>query len=412
MDMLNSNGSWKNELDIRTTLMGINPPLKRSATLRAASGRYSSMLVVNPALVTASNPTGMIVPIGLPLEPLHWSKLKSLISSKGGTDGANTLIVALIMRTGDPICCESERIAELVHRQLDDEKQAGEASTSSTNGSVSRKMEYTMARIDVGQDSTIIKELGIKALPTVVMFHQGAMVYAGPMGGRKVKAMDCTPKPQILLLEPNFRNQIMAEKTLRKIGCDTFLCLSVQAAIERVHQFCNSSEEFGPAVLFDAILVSDDVSSGDITALSKKCEEHTRTNRTIIAIMVNVLGENGSGNLRAVKWKDASTDEVSKVVPAPLCAIAQIAIQKPIKPASITTVLDRRNFVAEDIHMGLTTESLLGKMKAVAADIFLKGPKSHNPNPYVGIRLSAEDVKMQGRDLTNQMKPRFPPPRL
>ena len=59
-------GSWKGEVEVRSALRVLNPPLKRSAVLRSNSGRYSEMMVVNAAAATSNNPTGMVVPLGLP----------------------------------------------------------------------------------------------------------------------------------------------------------------------------------------------------------------------------------------------------------------------------------------------------------------------------------------------------------
>jgi hypothetical protein len=114
--MLTSKGQVKNEIEMRNTIMEINPPLKRSAMLRSASGRYSTALVVNKSMVTASNPTGMVVPMGLPLEKVPWNSFKQELSLNAGVKGP--LITALLMREGDPVCCSYLRIAELVNRDI------------------------------------------------------------------------------------------------------------------------------------------------------------------------------------------------------------------------------------------------------------------------------------------------------
>lgn len=393
---MSSTGGWKTEMAIRSTLMELNPPLKRSNTLRAASGRYSSLLVVNPKLVTSNNPTGMVVPIGVPLETIAWKNLKMELDQVGPT--SSEVVVCLVMRTGDPSSCASQRVAEIVNLDLHE----APASFAPKNRSATSQISYRMVKADVGDDSTVVSELGIKSLPSFVMFCGPSMLYAGPVGGRKVKAASSVQKPQILIIEPNFRHQIMAEKTLRKLGCDTFLCLSIHEAVERIRQF-SSTLEGSPSLTFDVVIISDELqASPDLSTLARQLDEVVVSKRTVMCAAVDVLGDRGMHNLKAAKWSaNFCTENVSAVLQLPLASLVQIAIQKPVKAGALEELLTRRTVNAEEVAFGLTPETLKSKMMAAAGNVGSGGSRSGQQHiqKYVGIKLSAEDVRMRGQGL-------------
>lgn len=299
-----------------------------------------------------------------------------------------------------------------------------------------------MIRIDVSEDNDVISDLGIKTLPTFVMFSHGNIAYAGPLGGRKVKAKNNSVKPQILIVEPNAADQIKAEKTLRKMGCDTFLCLSAHEAIDRVQRMClNNTDGDGPSVVFDMVLISEDIQTNDVATLMKRLEDFTKTSRTIVCVMVSVLGTRGSEHLHAVHWEHATTDgNLSAIVNPPLCNATNMAMQKPIKPAAVELMLGRRVIPPDDSNLGLTEKALYRKMVAVQNEIVSNGAKRVQPlsfatrpskgtgtgtvgtemaatgnsstaqqGAYIGICLSAEDVKMRGRQLVASVGKTFTP---
>jgi hypothetical protein len=250
--LMTEKGKWKNEQQVLTSLREMNPPLKRSATLRANSGRYSSSMVVNASLVSADNPTGMVVPLGIPLETVTWSKLKEQNSYEGNGE-KGPLTVALVLRTGDPRGCIIERIAAVVNMELRNQE--------------NDKNDVRMIRIDVGENSDILKDIGIKELPTFLMYLSGKLVYAGPIGGRKVKTSSASSRPQILIIESDFKSQISMEKVLKKFGCDIFMCMTSSEAAERVNQVNNGLNE----TVFDLILISEDLTyQEDYGVLLKK----------------------------------------------------------------------------------------------------------------------------------------------
>jgi hypothetical protein len=120
---MTENGKWKGSVEIRAALEGANPPIKRTFVLHSASGRYSSMIVVNPKAVTPQNPTGMVKTLGLPLPTLKWSTLKEMFSSApAATIPGSPLVVALVMRDGDPSCVIAKGVAEYVNLLYAQEK--------------------------------------------------------------------------------------------------------------------------------------------------------------------------------------------------------------------------------------------------------------------------------------------------
>jgi len=388
-------GTWKGEVEIRTVLREHNPPLKRSGILRANSGRYSTMLVVDKSLVTSDNPTGMTVSSAKPLDVARWKNFKEDVAASKGAPSANApVVVALVLRPGDPACCASEYAAEVLNARMHHEATAS-----------SLKQRFEMFKIDAREDPEILHELGIKHLPIFVMYHGGSMVYAGPIGGKKVKVSTTTASPQILVVEPDIRHQIGIEKTVRKMGCDTFLCLSISEAIERIQHFSAPSSGRTP-IIFDIIFISDQLSTNEISNLSNKISDFTKANRTVLCGLVDVLGENGYKNLHAVKWKDFITDDVTQVLPATLSNFIPIATQKPIKPNAVSKLLEMRVVPAENTNFGLSPESLMAKLNEIIdkiqSNVIVSTNSSHlrDGKPYVGIRLSAEDVRMRGMQLT------------
>jgi len=438
-------GAVKNEIEVRNTLMEMNPPLKRTAMLRAASGRYSSMLVVNKNAVTSANPTGMVVPLGVPLEKVRWSALKEELITQAGVKGP--LVVALVMRAGDPVCCAYQRITELVNRDVlqgVNPTSAAAAALDRTNvnkpvDSVSAQTSgFQMIRLEVSEEPDVMLDLGIKSLPTFVFFSHGNIAYAGPLGGRKVKSKAESIKPQILIVEPNPADQIKSEKTLRKLGCDTFLCLSAAEAIDRVQRMCLGRGDGmdSAKVIFDMVLISENIQTSDVLTLAKRLEDFTKVQRTIICVMVSVLGTKGYEQLHAVPWEHATTErDLNCIVAAPLSNVTTWAMQKPVKANAVELILSRRVVSQQDESLGLTEKALYQKMVSVQNDLVTSGPRRVQPmvfasstraegktqtlgatstaapagTPYIGICMANEDTKMRGRSLVNTLGKTFTP---
>lgn len=407
-DLMGKNGTWKGSLEIRAALEKANPIMKRTFVLKSASGRYSNMIIVDPSAVTPQNPTGMLRTRGKDLGSLSWRDIKSMFATApAAIIPGSPLIVGLIMRDGQPDCCIAKGITELVNLEMNGD--SGDRSSSSSSSSSrapsreqggTRKGPVEFVKIDVSADSSILVELGIKSMPTFVMINSGRLCYAGPIGGRQIH-LRSKANTQVLLIEPTFKDQISMEKTLKKNNCDSFLCLDVFQALERLRLISQSASNGGNEMIFDLVFISEDVSEGDFDALYRKFAGLVKAKRTVIAGLVSVLGEDGKRNLNAVPWTDYTSFEVDKVMTGPISQIASVVIQKPIKVSAIRKLLTLRTVPTEDVNFGLTPDTLKMKIDAVQ-DSLASGSASSfrsGSQPNVGIKLSAEDVKFAGRSL-------------
>lgn len=398
---MTAKGTWKDGQQIMSSLREINPPLKRSAILRANSGRYSSSMVVNTSLVSADNPTGMVIPLGIPLDLISWVKMKDRNQHESRGDNS-VLTVALVTRQGDPKGGVFERVANVVNMEI-----SGSSGTAQDNSK-----NIKMFRIDVGENSGILSELGIKELPTFLMYEGGHLLYAGPVGGRRVKMTSSSCRPQILIIEPNFKEQIVMEKTLQKLNCDTFICLNVVEAVARINQINGAGKS--SEIFVDLVLISSEIRGGDYSVLCKRLAVALAGKRTVICGLVSILGACGRQNLDAVKWSsDYTSTEFLNILDVSLAQITQIAMQKPIKQSSILKALSMRILPGNESCFGLTPESLHSKIKNVREKKLGPGTRSDSLSstlergpvggvlgaPYIGIRLSAEDCIIRGQSL-------------
>merc|ERR1711871_1748846 len=155
---LTSNGKWLGDVEVRAALKEANPPIARTQVLKSASGRYSNMLVVDPKAVTLHNPTGMITTQGEPLKEVTWSKYKASLEESSRSGSRNgPLQIVVIGRRGDPAANAADYTSGLVNMKLNsNEKYVG-------------KVE--LLKIEVGKDTTVLRDLCINNLPTFVMFH-------------------------------------------------------------------------------------------------------------------------------------------------------------------------------------------------------------------------------------------------
>lgn len=192
------NGKWKGSVEILMALQEKNPPLQRTFVLKSGSGRYSNMLVVDPKAITAQNPTGMFVSPGLPMQTIKWKKLKEDLQLSAGLHSSNQpLIVTLVYRLNDPAGMAFDRVCAIVNLDIESSKNPDSAERVNSQSSASTLNNFQMLRIDVSEDSSIISDLHIKSLPTFVMFYGGRVSYAGPVGGRRVKAASRTNRAQV-----------------------------------------------------------------------------------------------------------------------------------------------------------------------------------------------------------------------
>lgn len=113
--------------------------------------------------------------------------------------------------------------------------------------------------------------------------------------------------------------------------------------------------------------------------------------------------------MNGVKWdSDYCTHEGSVLLTPQLSSIIHTAMQKPLKEASIIKALSLKSTPVNTTSFGLTTETLHTKIKNIQDGMGSKSftvTRTHGPvggsigDPYIGIKLSAEDVVFKGRSL-------------
>lgn len=384
--LVNATGVWKNDTEVRASLLAINPVLKRTNVLKCNSGRYSSMLVVDPAKVTAQNPTGMVVTEGLPLELVSWNTLKGELQEQSKLSGSSQLLtVGIIGRVGEVRYSACLRMAALTNSRLSQETEAGEP------------QRFRMVRIEVGENSDVLKELSVKYLPTFVMWSQGRMMYMGQAGGAKV-ASGPVYRPKVMLIENHPKFQLATEKHLKKLNCDSFLCISASAALDALQNLLlgNSKDAF------DLVLVSADMlecSSAELSVLKGKLAGCMEQKRTVVAAMVSTVGEQGLQNLKSYEWDgNYCSADVAKLPGAG--RLIQHLCQKPVKAVAISALLEQRSYKGDDIYvqLGVTPEAFLAKMTAVREQA-LKGAPSKDKDAFRNLHLSVQDVQYAGASL-------------
>jgi hypothetical protein len=414
--LLSGKGTWKGSLEIGKALKGINPPLRRNRVLDGNSGRYSNMLVADKRQVTALNPSGGAVLSGTPLRARQWEVTAmsattpasnpastSASAAASGSSGlkqdlsttANSVLTAvLVTRGGNVECLACERVAEVANNEIN----IMNAKPDTKGG----KKEVRLVKVDISENPSICKEFGIKSIPTFLIFRGPELIYGGPLGGRRFKVASRPYRPQILLIEPNFGQQIQSEKMLKKMGCDPFLCLTAQQASDRVRRFSLTGDQ---SIVFDLVLISQEVPVEGLRDLTKCLTDFVSEKKTIAAIMASALGEHGKHNLSAVDWSSHYTTEVNKLVSPELAAAASCAIVCPLKSISIEKLLDLRGNGAhsELPELGLTPDTLVQRLNEFKEGT-VKGSgvqrvqcaTGGGTQPYLGIKMSAEDTKLRG----------------
>jgi len=390
--LLNTTGGWRGDVDVRASLQRTHPTMKRSAVLSTASGRYSEVIVVNRTRVTPDNPQGRVTLAGLPLESLSWQSLKDNMARCAAL-ASSPVFVILLLREGDPVGLKCEKIASAVNEMLDKAAREDTKAKSSGHGTT----RFRMVKINVSDNNDALADLGVKTLPTFVMKHAGNIVYSGLLGGQKLTTLPQEyEKPQVLLIEPSFDSQIVAEKTLKRAGCAVYLCLNAQQAIEMVRQVSMNSTK-----CFDIVLISEDVQSPEVTSLGQSLSSFMKSNATIACGLVCSQSLSAREEARDAVWESYCTHDVSLVLSSPLSRVVTMAMRKPIKAHAIEHLLGMHSAPKNKLTVGLTVESLYAKMREVeAASASRAGNGRALAGPsHIGIKLSSEESLVRGTQL-------------
>jgi CheY-like chemotaxis protein len=310
---------------------------------------------------------------------MTWKAIKDdnkLAANSAGSD----LTVALVGRVGQPDYMALLRIADLVNLMLKDMPEL--------SGGVN------VVRVDAGEDTSIIREMNLKYLPTFLAFKKGVCIYSGQFGGQKVQSFAASARPQVLVVESNPKHQMAMEKTLKKLNCDMFLCLSAADALQRLRQVSRSSGAEGKSQLvFDVVLLAHDLGvaqAQDMGALGKQLEQYTSINRTVVAATVDMLGTQGHANIKAVSWsKNFSSTETGAMLQQPLINFAKTLVQKPIKARSIQELISKRTVGDGGGYLGMTPSNFIAKLKELKE-------KAVVPQGTDIMRLTVQDTHVGG----------------
>lgn len=153
------------------------------------------------------------------------------------------------------------------------------------------------------ESRALTDKLNILSLPQYLMFYDSHLVYQGTLGGSalRVRSSIEANAPYVLLVEPSFRHQAVAEKMLRKYGCRWNLCMDARGAL--------ALKQATPDRCYDLLLLGDDLPLADVREISKAFS----SGGAIMVGMASVTGEQGADRTQACQWKKAVTQDVDRL---------------------------------------------------------------------------------------------------
>eukprot|EP00941_MAST-03F_sp_MAST-3F-sp1_P004384 g4384.t1 len=232
-------GKAMNNLEIHEQLLKENPVLLRPSILRNASGRYSRDAT-----------TGVKE---APVKKLQ--RLSAINFEKYISDGVSQeqLLLVACLRADSSVCRRAEQLLELLHGQI--AEKYGES-----------ECPYVMVKFEMSESNFLVRKYNIFSLPMYLMFYGGKLVYAGTCGGKPVALTTGRELPRVLLCEPSIKDQLHAEKLLRKAGFQWDLAVSTKEVRHhmRVMQPTADSASKG----YGLILIGDSMSNEDIRLIT------------------------------------------------------------------------------------------------------------------------------------------------
>lgn len=239
----------------------------------------------------------------------------------------------------------------------------------------------------------------MRSLPTMLMYHRSKLAYMGNVGGCRVRVRPDMQPWRVLLVEPNFKAQIHAEKMLKKHKFHWDLCMTGAQAVSMKQKLGASgslaadvaaamgagADEGGEADnAYDCVLVSDDVPPADVALIERAFRASRDGPVTVVCGMATVKGEAGAGKVAACRWVNPDptsgsagqvrghvTYDTAKLLPERLAAVADLAVTRPLKMTALEDLTEymklQAGVIPEVKFRGLTAESLAKKMYSVLA---------------------------------------------
>lgn len=128
------------------------------------------------------------------------------------------------------------------------------------------RCDTRLVKVDMSESRTIPDKYGVKTTPFVLFFYGGRTVYGGTLGGTAMKMRNRQEK--VLLIEPNFNDQIKTEGVLtrqRQSGRLSWdLVMSGTEAVVR-----NSSKIASESEGYDVVLLSESCSEEDAAIVDR-----------------------------------------------------------------------------------------------------------------------------------------------
>lgn len=366
--LLSESGQFKNELDIIKAIKAIHPPLNRGRMISTTSGRYSGMLVVDRKNISPVNPTGMKTLRFAPLLEMSWQEFKTRV----GPLRDSKLHVLLMARQSEHEGYYFKRIAEAANEMIAEDNE--------------KRHQIIVYYCEIADNPESLVDLNLKSHPVFIMAFNGSVVYGGKCGGQMLPKKAVAPI--VIVIEPDIKFQVGLEKSLRRSGFQTILCLTVAEAIVVIDSMMGQSSALRSSYL-RAVLVANEANAPSITLLSGKLSQSAFKDAELIAL-VNVFDRNLIDR-PSIRWDETfCSSDVSNWLQPPLSRHVKMVTPKPLKPKTIQYM--RECWSQRSEYFGLTSSSLIRMMSQTLVRTRTAGCPSVDLSEYrLGISLNSSD---------------------
>eukprot|EP00743_Colponemidia_sp_Colp-15_P004332 GILK01004672.1.p1 GENE.GILK01004672.1~~GILK01004672.1.p1 ORF type:complete len:687 (-),score=94.37 GILK01004672.1:76-2136(-) len=335
-------------VEIKEQVNRLNPALSRSSILTCSSGRYSAEIPL-PAHLHPS------------LRKLDTVTHKQLDAYLSSSNVADKLVVLCCLASWHPQCRQAEQFLEVVNAELHDRQKRSSETCS-----------FILVKTDASESRLLVERYNLHCLPMYLMFYNGRLVYADTMGGQSVKllyAMDT--RPRVLLLEHSAKDQLQAEKVLRRTGLQWDLASSVKDALTLVRH-----QSYG------LVLACHPLSDVELAPLLYALQSQGRGGTSVAIISMLPLG------YPVPQPPSTSTG-----------SIITDFIAKPLRQHRLEALMSRWKDTTHkrerESHIGLTRESFLSQLESSLRDgqrgVFL--PASFKFGHKLTVELGCEQLK-------------------
>lgn len=228
-------GKMMTTLEVAAELRVVNPVLPRGQMIRGASGRYSLDAEVE------RRPTRMKT-----LKLLNSKNFDSFLTDDVGSD---ELALVVCLREDDHATGHCVQMLQTLNGQVGAAASRAGTPTSAKGAEGSAGAgapgggaadapltSFRLAKFEMAESRFMVERYNVLALPCFLMFYQGKPVHAGSMGGKLQRLERDTAVPRVLVVEPNFAEQLSVEQLLRAERPAVLWDLSITGAEARVRQ--------------------------------------------------------------------------------------------------------------------------------------------------------------------------------